>query len=158
MSTTKDVKISPETWARTAAQEMAHPTPFPALNTTALISERGQTHGSFADNAYYGQQLRLLFRQSKGWTAATIYQQEALDHIAGKLSRILSGQPGFDDHWRDIAGYATLAVETMRESYDDRQLRSGHAYEVTTVEGRIGARKTCEPSRLDVQGVAMTDP
>jgi hypothetical protein len=37
-------------------------------------------------------------------------QREALDYIAGKLSRILSGQPGHADHFRDIAGYAELAA------------------------------------------------
>jgi hypothetical protein len=36
-------------------------------------------------------------------------QREALDYIAGKLARILSGQPGYADHWDDIAGYAKLA-------------------------------------------------
>ncbi len=88
-----------------------------------------------------------------------------MDHIAGKLSRILSGQPGFDDHWRDIAGYATLAVETMRESYDDRQLRSSDPVEVgkDIIAKRPELMKRLaglppEPSRLDVQGVAMTDP
>jgi hypothetical protein len=36
-------------------------------------------------------------------------QREALDHIAGKIGRIFSGQATFFDHWRDVAGYATLA-------------------------------------------------
>jgi len=31
--------------------------------------------------------------------------------IALKLSRILSGQADFKDHWDDIAGYAKLASE-----------------------------------------------
>ena len=31
--------------------------------------------------------------------------------IALKLSRILSGQSNFKDHWDDIAGYAKLASE-----------------------------------------------
>src|SRR5687767_13780102 len=93
--------------------------------TSAILNERSTTHGSFTDNAKYGQTLRLLFRQSKGWVHATTIQQEALDMIACKLSRILSGQPEFEDHWRDLAGYATLAVETKRGSYDDRQLKKG---------------------------------
>lgn len=36
-------------------------------------------------------------------------QREALDHIAGKLSRIFSGQAGFVGHWEDVSGYAELA-------------------------------------------------
>ena len=31
--------------------------------------------------------------------------------IALKLSRILSGQANFKDHWDDISGYAKLASE-----------------------------------------------
>lgn len=80
------------------------------MSTDALLTERGTTHGKFEDNARYGQMLRHQFRQSKGWENATHVQREALDYIAGKLSRILSGQPGHADHFRDIAGYAELAA------------------------------------------------
>lgn len=37
--------------------------------------------------------------------------REALDMMACKISRILSGQSGFEDHWADIEGYARLARE-----------------------------------------------
>ncbi len=77
--------------------------------TDALLADRAKTHGSFAQNAAAGQTLRTFFRASKGWASATDRQREALDYIAGKLSRILSGQPGHADHWDDIAGYAKLA-------------------------------------------------
>ncbi len=75
-----------------------------------LLNERQKTHGSFAANAAIGQTLRTIFRKSKGWEVATDRQREALDYVAGKLSRILSGQPGHADHWDDIAGYAKLAA------------------------------------------------
>lgn len=77
----------------------------------ALLSERGTTHGSFTDNARNGQMLREAFRSSPRWAEMPPEHREALDHIAGKLSRILSGQSRFRDHWADIAGYATLAIE-----------------------------------------------
>lgn len=93
------------------------------MSATTLLNERQTTHGSFTDNAKHGQMLRQHFRESPGWLTMTIVQQEALDMIACKLSRILSGQAAFEDHWRDIAGYATLAVDTTPESYDDRQLK-----------------------------------
>lgn len=76
-----------------------------------LLSERGTTHGKFADNAHHGQHLREFFRSTPGWATAGEVQREALDMIAGKLARILSGQPGFFDHWRDVAGYAKLAED-----------------------------------------------
>jgi hypothetical protein len=75
-----------------------------------LLAERQKTHGSFRLNALHGQELREMFRSSEGWIKANARQREALDYIAGKLARILSGQPGHADHWDDIAGYAKLAV------------------------------------------------
>ena len=81
--------------------------------TDTLLAERGRTHGDFRDNAGHGQVLRAMFRQSSGWQVCSDVEREALDMIAGKLARILSTPKGrqiHDDHWRDIAGYAELAV------------------------------------------------
>lgn len=79
------------------------------MSATALIQERSVTHGSFADNAHFGQALRALFRSSRNWDDMPAEHREALDHFAGKLSRILSGQSEFADHWDDIGGYSALA-------------------------------------------------
>ncbi len=81
------------------------------MNTAALLSERGTTHGSFTENARNGQALRDLFRSSPKWDAMPAVHREALDMIATKMSRIMSGQSCVDDHWADIAGYASLARE-----------------------------------------------
>jgi hypothetical protein len=83
------------------------------VDISALLTERGETHGPFADNAFYSQRLRELFRSDEdNWNSISDRKREALEMIAGKISRILSGAPDFPDHWEDIAGYATLAVET----------------------------------------------
>ncbi len=74
-----------------------------------LLNERHTTHGSFADNARVGQRLRAFWRSQASWESMPEQQREALDHMAGKLSRIFSGQATFADHWADIAGYAELA-------------------------------------------------
>lgn len=81
------------------------------MNTTALLSERQTTHGDFTDNAKYGQAIRELFRSSPRWAEMPEQHREALDMIAGKLSRILSGQSLYRDHWDDLAGYSTLATQ-----------------------------------------------
>ena len=81
------------------------------MQTTDLLSERSTTHGSFADNARAGQMLRAAFRSSANWHDMPDEHKEALDMLACKLSRILSGQSRYEDHWRDIAGYATLAAK-----------------------------------------------
>ena len=76
-------------------------------DTKVLLVTRGNTHGSFAKNASISQQLKAIFNADD----LTDVQREALDQIALKLSRILSGKADFDDHWDDIAGYAKLVSD-----------------------------------------------
>lgn len=82
-----------------------------------LLQERQKTHGDFAMNARISQELKEIMATRglplNGMQAA---HREALDMIALKLSRILSGQANFKDHWDDIAGYAKLGSEAC----DDR--------------------------------------
>ena len=75
-----------------------------------LLQERQKTHGDFKQNAQISQQLKSMFG-GYGMQAFPAAQKEALDMIALKLSRILSGQANFKDHWDDIAGYAKLGSE-----------------------------------------------
>jgi hypothetical protein len=81
------------------------------MDTKALLSARQQTHGNFEDNAYFAQRLRELWRESDAWSTMPFEHREALDQFAGKLSRILSGQSTFADHWADISGYSKLAEQ-----------------------------------------------
>jgi hypothetical protein len=74
-----------------------------------LLVEREKTHGSFRTNAEFSQRLKTVF-ETGGQHLSSVHK-EALDMIALKLSRILSGQANFKDHWADIAGYAKLAEE-----------------------------------------------
>lgn len=87
-------------------------TPRPKAHTfrDPLLVERGKTHGDFGRNADISQQLKQLFNRH-GADRFLYVHREALDMIALKLSRILSGQANFKDHWDDIAGYAKLASE-----------------------------------------------
>jgi hypothetical protein len=39
--------------------------------------------------------------------------QESLDMIAHQIGRIIAGDPGFADHWADIAGYAQLVANRL---------------------------------------------
>jgi len=85
-----------------------------------LLVERGKTHGSFAKNAEISQALKHLFRENMHYIVGhhpniSAVHREALDQIAMKLSRILSGHASFKDHWDDIAGYAKLASEACED-------------------------------------------
>lgn len=81
-----------------------------------LLYEREKTHGSFERNAGISQELKSLFvREMNAFPSLTVAQREALDMIALKLSRILSGQASFRDHWDDLAGYAKLGAESCEK-------------------------------------------
>ena len=62
----------------------------------ALLKTRQETHGD-------------------AWVTAVAYCQSdplkyPLDMIHAKLARIYSGDATHEDHWRDIAGYAHMAL------------------------------------------------
>jgi Domain of unknown function (DUF6378) len=76
---------------------------------TALLYERHKTHGSFSENAAASQHIKRHFHAAPCWNELHDVHKEALHMIALKLSRILSGQADYNDHWDDIAGYAKLA-------------------------------------------------
>jgi Domain of unknown function (DUF6378) len=84
--------------------------------TDTLLAERHRTHGSFADNARYSQAIKELMHSAPHWPTLSDVHKEALEMIALKLSRILSGQASFEDHWADIAGYARLAATAVRRT------------------------------------------
>lgn len=80
---------------------------------TKTLEERGKTHGDFSDNAKISQELKHAIRIGVRFTDLSDIQREALDMICHKISRIVSGNPNEPDHWRDIAGYATLVEQRL---------------------------------------------
>lgn len=89
---------------------------------SAVLAERGKTHGNFTDHATITQRLKAEIRSllgARGYpgsvgssSAGFTYEQvEALEMIAHKMGRILAGDPNFKDHWDDIAGYAKLVSD-----------------------------------------------
>lgn len=80
-----------------------------------ILQERQSTHGCFYKNAMMSQKLKVFFRDCEGWQNMTACQKESFDMIALKMSRILSGQSQFKDHWDDISGYATLGTPDERQ-------------------------------------------
>src|SRR5689334_7025820 len=80
-----------------------------------LLQEREKTHGSFQNNDDISQRIKDIMHNPFGETrhpyVLCSVHKESLDMIALKLSRILSGQANYRDHWDDIAGYAKLASE-----------------------------------------------
>jgi Domain of unknown function (DUF6378) len=78
------------------------------------LAERSKTHGDYIVNAELSQTMKAWFRERPGWAKLRGVQQESLDMIATKISRILSGNPEEIDHWVDIAGYAQLIIARLK--------------------------------------------
>lgn len=79
------------------------------LTAIQLTQERQLTHGDFDQNAAVSQDIKIILRNCDTWDSLTPAQREALDMIALKISRIMSGKANHKDHWDDIQGYAELA-------------------------------------------------
>jgi hypothetical protein len=82
------------------------------LNT--VLTERGSRYGSFRDNAKGAQAMKRVFQSTPSWALMDDYQREAMEMMASKLSRILYGDPNYDDSWVDLAGYATLVANELK--------------------------------------------
>jgi len=79
-----------------------------------LIKDRQKTHGDYALRAELSIALQdTLIEMSGNWNRLTPAEQEAVQMICVKLSRIMHGNPHCADHWRDIAGYATLVADYL---------------------------------------------
>jgi hypothetical protein len=72
------------------------------------IHDRKNTHGPYEEQFKCAQELKAIIR-ARNVNVGSI-RQEALEMIALKMSRILTGDPTFADHWEDIAGYALRVV------------------------------------------------
>lgn len=78
-----------------------------------ILSERGSRYGDFTDNALVAQELKEAMRRGKSWGRMTPYLMEALDQIASKISRIVTGDPFYQDNFADIQGYAKIVQDRL---------------------------------------------
>jgi Domain of unknown function (DUF6378) len=95
------------------------PVPAPELKhleVNEILVERGKTYARFIDNAALSQALKVEMWYTPNWRVGILAadQKEALELIALKISRILTGNPDHVDNWDDIAGYATLVSKRIQ--------------------------------------------
>jgi len=79
------------------------------------LLERGNRYGSFKDQSTITQKIKRTMKTSIKWNNLSYSQEEALEMIAGKIARIINGDPNYIDSWHDIAGYATLIEQELKE-------------------------------------------
>lgn len=75
-----------------------------------VLNERASTHGDFDVGSAIEQELKAALRLGPNWQRMHPAQRSALEMICHKMSRILAGDHNFLDSYRDIAGYAQLAL------------------------------------------------
>lgn len=87
------------------------------MDIKETLAVRHNTHGNFEDGAAISQGICTVLRAGIGWENLFPAQREALEMIAHKMARIVTGNPDFADHWHDVSGYARLA-EALCTDYD----------------------------------------
>jgi hypothetical protein len=84
------------------------------ITVEKTLKQRGSIYGEFADNAEISQILKQTMRNAKNWDELSYAQQEALEMVQHKISRLLNGDPTYLDNVVDILGYTELMFNDMK--------------------------------------------
>lgn len=84
-----------------------------------IIKERNSKYGNFKNQSKVAIEIKKAIGDglaiSDNWKLLEYDMEESLDMIANKISRIVNGDVRHEDSWRDIAGYATLVADGLKE-------------------------------------------
>lgn len=92
-----------------------------------ILIERGERYGDFMSHASVTQNIKRILKDAIACNKRYFYtdQVEALEMIAHKIGRIVNGDPHYVDSWDDIAGYAKLVSDRIREGDNFREKDNG---------------------------------
>ncbi len=79
-----------------------------------VLLERGKRYAKFIDNAHVSQMLKDIIHNSPKFNEMQPDQQEALDMICSKISRMVTGEFEYEDNLVDIIGYSQLVLDRIR--------------------------------------------
>jgi len=85
------------------------------MGIESTLLERGIRYGSFKEQAEFIQHIKSQMGSHPNWYELSDSQRESLEMIISKISRIINGDPNYIDSWHDIAGYATLIEQELKE-------------------------------------------
>ena len=89
-----------------------------------ILAGRGVDYGDFADNSQIAVRIKEACWpaalenprfQCLGYSDKAVVLN-AIDMIAAKISRLVTGRPLHGDSWQDISGYAELVVRHIEET------------------------------------------
>lgn len=78
-------------------------------NLDNILQERNAKYGDWTTQAEVAQAIKNALKMGASYNSCTPAILEKLDMIANKMSRIVNGDPFYQDSWNDIAGYAMLS-------------------------------------------------
>lgn len=76
------------------------------------LKDRGKKYGDFAEMSSCICDLQRVIVKYQAREMED-FQYHALGMIMVKLGRIITGDPDYDDNWKDIIGYATKVLENL---------------------------------------------
>lgn len=78
------------------------------------LAAREALYGNFQEQAAIACKIKDAMREGKSWPLLAPDQREALDMMAVKQARILSGDPNCFDSWHDLEGYLRLVANRLK--------------------------------------------
>ena len=84
------------------------------MDINETLKERGSRYGEFKSHARITQNIKFAMNDGN-WHDLKSDKKEALEMIAHKIGRIINGDPEYKDSWVDIAGYAQLVADTLKD-------------------------------------------
>ena len=77
---------------------------------------RAAEYGDYSEMCAAIQSLKKVMHESRNWPVMGDEYREALDLLATKVGRIITGNPHHIDSWHDIGGYARLAEKQAKKN------------------------------------------
>lgn len=87
------------------------------MSVSDTLKQRANVHGNYVESASFKDLVlnECINCKTGNWEKLGPAGRQAIHMIIEKLGRIMYGDPLFSDHWHDIAGYATLMDNYLKE-------------------------------------------
>lgn len=106
-----------------------------------IIEARDSKYGDFADQSVISQEIQNaivkgFMMRGDGMNLNDIppYMLEVLTMLSTKLSRIVNGDPFYEDNWLDIMGYAQLVVNQLNKEKTDAEAKFQESEQPASVQ------------------------
>jgi hypothetical protein len=81
-----------------------------------VTNERKSRYGDYSLQAVVEQRIKRAMESSTNWGSLDDVKRSSFQMIAVKISRILEGDPEYDDNYIDGEGYFRIARERLTAS------------------------------------------